>query len=92
MNNLNYMGKTQNLLKGISSIFLNKKQNQLLVNSIDHNLIIYEVDVIGVQKPKEYKGHKTSYYVKTTMSPCSTYILSGSTDYSLYIWKNNVNN
>ena len=61
-----------------------------MVNSIDHNIILYDLDQIDVQKPKEFKGHKTSYYVKSTMSPCSTYILSGSTDHNLYIWKNNV--
>jgi len=82
--------KNQALLKGVGSISLNKKQNQLMVNSIDHTIIIYDLNTIDFQKPKEFRGHKTSYYVKSTMSPCSQYILSGSTDHNLYIWKYNV--
>lgn len=62
-----------------------------MVNSIDHTIIVYDLNTMDFQKPQEFRGHKTSYYVKSAMSPCSQYIISGSTDNNLYIWKYNVN-
>lgn len=62
-----------------------------MANSIDHTIIVYDLNTMDFQKPQEFRGHKTSYYVKSAMSPCSEYIISGSTDNNLYIWKYNVN-
>ena len=62
-----------------------------MAKSIDHTIIVYDLNAMDFQKPQEFRGHKTSYYVKSAMSPCSQYIISGSTDNNLYIWKYNVN-
>lgn len=87
---INLMSMPPNSPKGVSSISLNKQQTRLLVNSMDNNIIVYNMNSFDFQKPKEFIGHKTSYYVKSVMSPCSNYVLSGSTDKNLYLWGNNV--
>lgn len=62
-----------------------------MANSIENSILVYDLNILDCQKPKEFKGHKTNYYVKSAMSPCSKYILSGSIDHNLYIWRNTVN-
>lgn len=91
METMNLFSKNhQSSGKGISSISLNSNHNRLLVNSMDNIMMVYNMNSIDFQKPKEFNGHKTSYFVKSVMSPCSNYILSGSIDKNMYIWKNNV--
>ncbi len=82
---------TESLLKednirGLSSIFLSRKEDKLLVSQIDHSLHLYEVDSIERVSPKIFKGHKSSLYVRSIMSPCNQYVASGSADQGLHIW------
>ena len=76
--------------KGVGSLYLNKNQDKILVNHIDHTLQLFSIPKIAMSGPCEYSGHKTSYYVKVVMSPCSNFILSGSIDKNLYLWKTKV--
>lgn len=46
------------------------------------NLIILLLSSVA-----EYTGHMNStYFVKSCISPCGSYLLSGSSDHSAYIW------
>lgn len=41
---------------------------------------------VGNQPSTPGSGFKTSFYVKTSFSPCGAYLASGSCDASLYVW------
>ena len=73
-------------VKGLSSIFLSRKEDRLLVSQIDHTLHLYEVDSLERVPPKIFRGHKSSLYVRSIMSPCNNYVASGSADQGLHIW------
>ena len=79
--------------KGLTSMFISRNQRKILVNSISNTQYMYDPLYFDTAIPQEYKGHKSSYFVKSVLSPCSNYILSGSKDACIYIWdiKDNLN-
>lgn len=83
--------KNKKHVKGLTSIFINRENRKILVNSMSHSQYFYDAAFMDKQAPIELKGHKSSFYVKSVLSPNSDYVLSGSLDASIYIWDTRVN-
>ena len=64
----------------------------MLVSSTDHSHTLYQLDKILKEEPKTFTGHKSSLYIRSTMSPCSKYIISGSSDHQMCIWDTEAKN
>ena len=84
--------KNKKLRKGLTSIYINRENRKVLVNSISHMQYLYDPIFFDKISPLELNGHKSSYYTKSVMDPSGDFILSGSTDASIYIWKTNKSN
>jgi hypothetical protein len=77
----------KNKIKGLTSLDLNRQFGKILVNSMSHSQFIYDAIFYDKYQPSELKGHTSSYYVKSILSPTAEYVLSGSSDASMYIWR-----
>ena len=78
--------KNKRSKKGLTSLCINKNQSKILVNSMSNTQYIYDSIFLDIKPPLEIKGHESSYYVKSVLSPCGRYVLSGSNSTSIYIW------
>ena len=65
---------------------MNSNHSKILVNSISNSLYLYDSIFFDKTPPLELKGFKSSYYVKSVLSPDCDYVLSGSNDASIYLW------
>jgi WD40 repeat protein len=79
----------KNKIKGLTSIHLNREHNKILVNSMSHSQYVYDTMYYDRYTPLELKGHTSSFFVKSVLSPCGNYALSGSNDAIINIWKIN---
>jgi WD40 repeat protein len=77
----------KNKIKGLTSIHLNREHNKILVNSMSHSQYVYDTMYYDRYSPVELKGHTSSFFVKSVLSPCGNYALSGSNDAVINIWK-----
>jgi WD40 repeat protein len=77
----------KNRIKGLTSININRDNNQILVNSMSHSQFVYDTMYYDRYSPLELKGHTSSFFVKSVLSPCGNYALSGSNDAIVNIWK-----
>ena len=77
----------KNRIKGLTSIYLNREHNKILVNSMSHSQFVYDTMYHDRYTPLELKGHTSSFFVKSVLSPCGNYALSGSNDAIINIWK-----
>jgi WD40 repeat protein len=73
-------------VKGLTSIFINRENRRILVNSMANTQYIYDCLYWDKLPPIELKGHKSSFCVKSVLSPDSNYVLSGSSDANIYLW------
>jgi WD40 repeat protein len=78
--------KQKKNLKGLTSIFINREQRKILVNSMSNSQYVYDALFFDKTPPIEFKGHRSSFFVKSVLSPCGEFILSGSNDASIYTW------
>ena len=78
--------KTKRSKKGITSLNINRKERKILINSISNTQYVYDSLYMDIKKPIELKGHESSYYVKSVLSPCGRYVLSGSNKACVHIW------
>ena len=56
--------ETNSNIKGYCSIFLSKNENKLLVNTIDHKQILFNMNSLEIESPRIFTGHKSSYFGK----------------------------
>lgn len=77
----------KNRIKGLTSIHMNRDNNKILVNSMSHSQFVYDTMYYDTYSPIELKGHTSSFFVKSVLSPCANYVLSGSNDAIMHIWK-----
>lgn len=73
-------------IKGLTSMSINREHNKILVNSMSNSQFLYDPLYFDKYQPLELKGHSSSYFVKSVLSPNAEYALSGSSDATLYIW------
>jgi WD40 repeat protein len=74
-------------IRGLTSISISRLEDKILVNQIDHTLALYDLNKMHKDEPVIYRGLRSSLYVRSTLSPCSRFIASGSADQGLHIWQ-----
>ena len=79
--------KKEKLSKGYISLNLSKNERDLIVGTINSTILHFKTDRLKIEEPNKYSGFISNFYVRSKISPCSKYILSGSADHSVYIWK-----
>ena len=78
--------KDKRVVRGLTSISVNRESRKILVNSMSNTQYIYDSLYWDKYPPIELKGHKSSFCVKSVLSPRGDYVLSGSSDANIYIW------
>lgn len=78
--------KDKKVVRGLTSININRESRKILVNSMSNTQYIYDSLYWDKYPPIELKGHKSSFCVKSVLSPNGDYVLSGSSDANIYIW------
>lgn len=78
--------KSKKSLKGLTSLYINREYSKMIVNSTANSIYIYDPLFYDESPTVELKGLKTSYYVKSVLSPNCEYVISGSSDACIYIW------
>ncbi|KDO29859.1 hypothetical protein SPRG_19738 [Saprolegnia parasitica CBS 223.65] len=72
---------------GISSLSLDHTKTKLLVSAASNDILLYDLLSHGDSPIAKYHGHRnSSFYVKSTFSPTSQFIVSGSVDQRVYLW------
>lgn len=77
--------------KGYTSLLIDNDQRlRLYVNCMDNNIYCYNLATYSKEPIMRYTGLRNStFYIKSSLSADSQYLLSGSSDEKAYIW--NVN-
>lgn len=83
--------ETKRCKRGNNSLNVNHKEGKILISSMDNINYVFDSLFIERKKPIELKGHESSFYVKSVLSPCGRYVVSGSNSPCIFIWdiKNN---
>lgn len=84
--------KMKKTLKGLTSISFNRDTRQILVTAMSSSHYLYDPLYMDQSVPQEFKGHKTTFFTKSIISPDGRYILSGSNDSSICFWENSTKN
>ncbi|XP_042213608.1 protein lethal(2)denticleless-like [Homarus americanus] len=73
--------------KGYTALSVSPARDVLYASCMDNVIYAYHLANPTPKPVAEYTGHKNlTYFVKSCISPCGSYILSGSSDNSAYIW------
>lgn len=60
---------------------------RLAVSCTDSTVYLYEANALGLGYSYMLKGHtQTSFYIRSRVSPCGGFVMSGSADSNAYIW------
>jgi denticleless len=79
--------KISNNAKGYTSILVDPSQRRLLASSIDNSIQLFDLTAITTAPPKNYYGHQSTLFVRSALSPCGKFIISGSKDKKIYFWE-----
>ncbi len=72
--------------RGISSLAVNGTRSKLLASSTDHHIYMFDC-VAPEREPVTLSGHSnSSFYVKSSFSPDGRFIVSGSSDFDVFLW------
>ncbi|XP_064106296.1 denticleless protein homolog [Macrobrachium nipponense] len=84
-NVLMHSGKSSH--RGFTCMSISPSRDVLYTSCMDNIIYAYHL-ANPTQKPvAEYSGHiNSTYFVKSCLSPCGSYLLSGSSDNNAYIW------
>lgn len=75
---------------GFSNLLVDKSGQKLYASCMDNVIYCYKLSTYSPQPIMRYTGHQNStFYVKSSLSPDSQYIVSGSGDNNAYIWNIN---
>ncbi|KAK7086294.1 hypothetical protein SK128_020087 [Halocaridina rubra] len=84
-NVLEHYGKSSH--RGFTCMSLSPNQNVLYTSCMDNVIYAYHLANPTPKPVAEYRGHlNQNYFVKSCLSPCGTYLLSGSSDNNAYVW------
>ncbi|XP_076046240.1 WD40 domain-containing protein denticleless [Oratosquilla oratoria] len=73
--------------RGFTSLQLSPHQDTLYVSCMDNTIYAYDLINMAKKPVAEYTGHiNSTYFVKSCLSPCGSFLLSGSSDSCAYIW------
>ncbi|XP_050710726.1 denticleless protein homolog isoform X2 [Eriocheir sinensis] len=73
--------------RGFTSLSLSPEQDVLYASCMDNTIYSYHLAKPTPRPVAEYTGHTSlTYFVKACVSPCGSYLLSGSSDFAAYIW------
>ncbi|KAL3266817.1 hypothetical protein HHI36_010971 [Cryptolaemus montrouzieri] len=86
---LQYPGKSAK--NGFSNLVMDSQCIKLYANCLDSNIYCYNVGTYSNTPVMTYTGHQNNtFYIKSALSNDGSYLISGSSDESAYIW--NLNN
>lgn len=72
---------------GYSNLLLDKSRMKLFASCVDNVIYCFNVSTYNIMPEQKYVGHENgSFYIKSSLSPDSKYLISGSSDYNAYIW------
>ncbi|XP_071548771.1 uncharacterized protein l(2)dtl isoform X2 [Panulirus ornatus] len=73
--------------RGFTSLSISPSRDVLYISCMDNVIYAYHLANPTPHPVAEYTGHvNLTYFVKSCVSPCGSYILSGSSDNYAYIW------
>ncbi|XP_027236579.2 denticleless protein homolog [Penaeus vannamei] len=73
--------------RGFTSLSVSPERDVLYTSCMDNVIYAYHLANPTPKPVAEYRGHvNLTYYVKSCLSPCGSYLLSGSSDNHAYIW------
>ncbi|KAK8382794.1 hypothetical protein O3P69_011380 [Scylla paramamosain] len=73
--------------RGFTSLSLSPQEDIIYASCMDNTIYAYHLAKPTPKPVAEYVGHQSlTYFVKSCISPCGSYLLSGSSDNCAYIW------
>mmetsp|Transcript_41118 Transcript_41118/g.68345 ORF Transcript_41118/g.68345 Transcript_41118/m.68345 type:complete len:483 (-) Transcript_41118:132-1580(-) len=73
---------------GISCLAVDPSGGRLLASSADNTIYVFDTVRPGKGEVVRLTGHKVdSFYVKAAFSPDGRFVVSGSSDYGVYLWE-----
>ncbi|XP_041269545.1 denticleless protein homolog [Onychostruthus taczanowskii] len=73
---------------GYSSLVLDSTGANLFANCTDDNIYMFNMTSLRTTPVAVFSGHRNStFYIKSSTSPDDQFLLSGSSDCNVYIWK-----
>ena len=75
--------------KGATCLHVNRSKRKILVNTMASVQYVYDALYMDIKQPIELKGHESTYYTKSAISPCGNYVVSGSNKPVVHIWNLN---
>ena len=75
--------------KGATCLHINRTKRKILVNTMANVQYVYDALYMDIKQPVELKGHESTYYTKSAISPCGNYVVSGSNKPVVHIWNLN---
>ncbi|KAK8742784.1 hypothetical protein OTU49_001671, partial [Cherax quadricarinatus] len=84
-NTLVHSGRSSH--RGFTSLSVSPARDVLYTSCMDNAIYAYHLTNPTPKPVAEYTGHvNLTYFVKSCISPCGSYLLSGSSDKCAYIW------
>ncbi|XP_069167941.1 LOW QUALITY PROTEIN: denticleless protein homolog [Procambarus clarkii] len=84
-NILEHTGRSSH--RGFTSLSVSPSRDVLYTSCMDNTIYAYHLANPTPKPVAEYTGHvNLTYFVKSCISPCGSYLLSGSSDNCAYIW------
>lgn len=72
---------------GIVSLDLDASGSKLLASSTDSTIYLYDAHQISLGHSRTLRGHTaTSFYIRSSFSPCGRFVAAGSADSKAYLW------
>uniref|UniRef100_A0A8D0LA04 Denticleless E3 ubiquitin n=1 Tax=Sphenodon punctatus TaxID=8508 RepID=A0A8D0LA04_SPHPU len=73
---------------GYSSLVLDSTGTNLFANCTDDNIYMFNMTSLKTVPVAVFSGHQNStFYVKSSISPDTQFLVSGSSDQNAYVWK-----
>lgn len=72
---------------GYTNLIIDNARMRLYASCMDNYIYCFNISTYNSIPEQRYRGHENStFYIKTSLSPDSMYLVSGSSDKNAYIW------
>ncbi|CAF4953094.1 unnamed protein product [Pieris macdunnoughi] len=72
---------------GYTNLIIDNARMRLYASCMDNYIYCFNISTYNTIPEQRYRGHENStFYIKTSLSPDSMYLVSGSSDKNAYIW------